>query len=354
MLYLILSKYHRLFEYLTVRIGITAVMAFLLTVFLGPWFIKWLKHLQVGQVIRDDGPETHQIKEGTPTMGGVLIILGVFVPAALWANLLVPYVQVTLAVLVLFGAIGLWDDYRKVVKRNAKGVRGPVKFILEAAIVLAIVVYIVGFDTGYTTNVSIPFWKRYTAVDIGWAYPIFAVLVISGAANSVNLTDGLDGLAIAPFIICSITYLIFAYIAGRADWSAYLLLPHVRGAGEVSIICAAMAGAGLGFLWFNAYPAEIFMGDVGSLALGGALGTVAVVTKQELVLVIAGGLFVMEAVSVILQVVSFKLRGKRVFRMAPLHHHFELLGWSEPKVIVRFWILAIIFSILALGTLKIR
>ncbi len=354
MLFFLLGEQHRIFEYLTVRIGFTAVIAFMITVLLGPWFIKRIKLLQVGQVIRDDGPERHREKEGTPTMGGVLMIVGVLIPAFLWANLSVPYVQAILVVLVLFGAIGFIDDYLKVVRNNPRGVRGPVKFIIEAAVVLAITVYLVGFDTGYTTHLSIPFWKEYTAIDLGWVYPLFAVMVIVGAANAVNLTDGLDGLAIAPLIICSLTYLLFAYIVGRSDWSSYLLIPYIRNAGEVGIICAAMAGAGLGFLWFNSYPAQVFMGDVGSLALGGTLGTVAVVTKHELVLAIAGGLFVIEAVSVILQVVGFKLTGKRIFRMAPLHHHFELAGWAEPKVIVRFWILSIIFSVLALGTLKIR
>jgi len=354
MLFSLLVKQHRIFEYLTVRVGIAAVMAFLITVLLGPLFIKWLKKLHLRQVVRDDGPESHREKEGTPTMGGLLILTGILVPALLWADLSVPYVQVTLVILVVFGFIGFLDDYFKVVRQNSKGIRGPAKFVIEAAVVFAVTIYLVGFDTGYTTHLSIPFWKEYTAVDLGWVYPLFALVVIVGAANSVNLTDGLDGLAIAPLIICCITYLIFAYIVGRSDWSGYLLLPYIHDAGEVGIICAAMAGAGLGFLWFNSYPAQMFMGDVGSLALGGALGTVAVVTKHELVLAIAGGIFVIEAVSVILQVASFKLTGKRIFRMSPLHHHFELAGWAEPKVIVRFWILSIIFSMLALGTLKIR
>ncbi len=354
MLYALLSTHHRLFEYLTVRIGLAAVSAFVVTVLIGPWFIKKLKRMQVGQVVRDDGPEAHQVKEGTPTMGGVLMVVGILISAVIWADLTVPYVQVTLAVLILFGAVGFVDDYIKLVLKHPRGLRGPVKFVIEVAVIFAIITYLVGFDTGYTTHLSIPFWKKYTAVDLGWAYPLFALVVIAGAANGVNLTDGLDGLAITPLIICCLTYLIFAYVVGRSDWSAYLLLPHIRGAGEVGIVCAAMAGAGMGFLWFNTYPAEVFMGDVGSLAMGGALGTVAVVTKHELVLAIAGGLFVMEAVSVMLQVVSFKLRGKRVFKMAPLHHHFELKGWQEPKVIVRFWILSVIFCLLALGTLKIR
>jgi len=354
MLYTFLSNYHRLFEYLTVRIGLAAVTAFVITVFLGPWFINWLKRMQVGQVIRDDGPEAHRAKEGTPTMGGILMVVGILVSSVVWANLAVPYVQVTLVVLILFGAVGFADDYIKLVLMNPRGLRGAVKFVIEAAVIFAVITYLVGFDSGYTTHLSIPFWKKYTAIDLGWAYPLFALVVIAGAANGVNLTDGLDGLAITPLIICCLTYLIFAYVVGRSDWSAYLLLPYIRGAGEVGIICAAMAGAGMGFLWFNTYPAEVFMGDVGSLAMGGALGTVAVVTKHELVLAIAGGLFVMEAVSVMLQVASFKLRGKRVFRMAPLHHHFELKGWPEPKIIVRFWILSVIFCLLALGTLKVR
>lgn len=354
MLYHRLHIYHRIFEYITVRVGISFVMSLVITLLLGPFFIRWLKRMQVGQVIRNDGPESHFSKEGTPTMGGILMIVGVLVPSLLWANLMVPYVQVTLLVMVVFGAVGFWDDYVKIVKKNSKGVRGPVKFVIEAAVVFIVIIYIVHFDTGYTTYLSIPFWKKYTAVDIGWLYPLFALGVIVGAANAVNLTDGLDGLAITPMVSCAVTYMIFAYVAGRADWSSYLLIPHIRGAGEVGIICAAMAGTGLGFLWFNSHPAEVFMGDVGSLSWGGALGTLAVVTKQELVLAIAGGLFVMEAMSVILQVASFKLFGKRIFKMAPLHHHFELLGWPEPKVITRFWILSALFSMIALGTLKIR
>lgn len=354
MLYALLSNYHRLFEYLTVRIGLAAVCAFLLTVLMGPWFIRKLKRMQVGQVVRDDGPEAHQVKEGTPTMGGVLMVAGILISSVIWADLTVPYVQVTLAVLILFGAVGFADDYIKLVLKNPRGLRGPVKFVIEAAVIFAAITYLVGFDTGYTTHLSIPFWKEYTAIDLGWAYPLFALVVIAGAANGVNLTDGLDGLAITPLIVCCLTYLIFAYVVGRSDWSAYLLLPYMRGAGEVGIVCAAMAGAGMGFLWFNTYPAEVFMGDVGSLAMGGALGMVAVVTKHELVLAIAGGVFVMEAISVMLQVASFKLRGKRIFKMSPLHHHFELKGWQEPKIIVRFWILSVIFCLLALGTLKIR
>jgi len=287
-------------------------------------------------------------------MGGILIIGSVLAPSLLWTDLRVPYVQAVLVILLAFGAIGFWDDFSKILQKNARGVRGPVKFVLEVAIVLAAMIYLVGFDTGYTTHLSFPFWKKYAAVDLGWVYPLFAVAVIVGAANAVNLTDGLDGLAIFPMAVCAGTYMIFAYIAGRADWSEYLLLPHISGVEEVAIICAAMVGAGLGFLWFNSHPAEVFMGDVGSLALGGALGTIAVVTKHEFALLLAGGLFVMEAVSVILQVGCFKLTGKRIFRMAPIHHHFELKGWPESKVIVRFWILSFLFAMLALGTLKIR
>lgn len=354
MLYQVLSELHRLFGYLTVRIGASAATAFVLSMLLGPLTIKRLKRKQIGQTVRNDGPQSHLAKEGTPTMGGILIILSMLIPSLLWAKLNVPYVQVVLMVLLVFGAIGFWDDYKKVFRKNPKGLRGPIKFVLETAIILAAMIYLVEFDTGYTTYLSIPFWKEYAAINLGWFYPIFAVAVIVGSANAVNLTDGLDGLAIFPVAVCAGTYLLFAYIAGRADWSAYLYLPHIKGVEEVAIICAAMVGAGLGFLWFNAHPAQIFMGDVGSLALGGALGIIAVVTKHEFELAIAGGLFVMEAVSVILQVVSFKLAGKRIFRMAPLHHHFELKGWQESKVIVRFWILSFLFAMLALGTLKVR
>jgi len=354
MLFFLLGPVHRLFGYITVRIGLAASMAFLLALLLGPATIRWLQKRQIGQVIRDDGPETHFVKEGTPTMGGILIIASILLPSLLWANLKVPYVQMVIVIMVIFGAIGLWDDLLKVIWKNPRGVRGPVKFVLEVAVVLAVMIYIVLFDTGYTTHVSFPFWKRYTAVDLGWAYPLFAAAVIVGASNAVNLTDGLDGLAIFPTAVCAGTYMLFAYIVGRADWSAYLFLPHIRNVGEVSVICGAMVGAGLGFLWFNAYPAQVFMGDVGSLSLGGALGAVAVFTKQEFTLLIAGGLFVMEAASVILQVASFKLSGRRIFKMAPIHHHFEKMGWAEPKVIVRFWILSFLFAMLALGTLKVR
>lgn len=354
MLYLLLTPIHRIFGYITVRIGLAASTAFLLAILLGPVAIRWLKRRQIGQVIREDGPETHFTKEGTPTMGGILIIASVMLPSLLWANLKVPYVQMVLVIITVFGAIGFWDDFVKVIRKNARGVRGPVKFVLEVAVVLLAMIYIVGFDTGYTTHLSLPFWKRYTVLDLGWIYPLFAAAVIVGAANAVNLTDGLDGLAIFPTAVCAGTYMLFAYIAGRADWSAYLFLPHIRGVEEVAIICGAMVGAGLGFLWFNAYPAEVFMGDVGSLSLGGALGAIAVVTKHEFALLIAGGLFVMEAVSVILQVASFKLTGRRIFKMAPIHHHFEKMGWDEPKVIVRFWILSFLFAMLALGTLKVR
>jgi phospho-N-acetylmuramoyl-pentapeptide-transferase len=309
--------------------------------------------MQVGQYIREDGPQTHHKKAGTPTMGGTLIILSVALSTFLWADLSNNYVWIVLLVLLGFGAIGFADDYLMQVKKRSKGLTGKGKLILQTMIAL-LTGYLVILNPNFTTEVPVPFFKQ-LAPDLGWLYVLFAALVIVGASNAVNLTDGLDGLAIGPVIIASVTYMIFAYVAGHSKIAEYLQINYVAGSGEIAVFCGALAGAGLGFLWFNAYPAQVFMGDVGSLSLGGSLGTVAVITKHEILLVLVGGLFVIEALSVIFQVGFFKMtKGKRIFRMAPLHHHFELKGWPEPKVIVRFWIIAIALALISMSTLKLR
>ena len=315
--------------------------------------IRKLRQLQVGQFVRDDGPQTHLIKAGTPTMGGVLIIIAVAVSTLLWADLTNRFIWIMLLVLIGNGFVGFIDDYTKIAHKQSKGLSARGKMALLTILALAVGALLV-MHPGFDTKVTIPFFKRVTP-DLGLGYIAFAAFVIVCAANAVNLTDGLDGLAIGPVIIAAATYIIFSYAAGHAKIAAYLQINAVPGSGEVAVFCSALFGAGLGFLWFNSHPAEIFMGDVGSLSLGGCLGAVAVVTKQEILLVIVGGLFVMEALSVIFQVGYFKLtKGRRIFRMAPLHHHFELKGWAEPKVIVRFWIIAIALALVSLSTLKLR
>ena len=309
--------------------------------------------MQVGQFIRDDGPETHYQKSGTPTMGGVLIIGAVVAATLLWANLTNFYVWVVLLVIVGFGAIGFADDYLMQVKKRSKGLGVKQKLLLQTllATVCGLMFY---FNSDFSTQITVPFLKK-VQPDLGWGYILFTVVVIVGASNAVNLTDGLDGLAIGPLIIVAATYMVFAYVTGHVKFAEYLQINYVAGVGEIAIFCGALVGAGLGFLWFNAYPAQIFMGDVGSLALGSAMGAIAIITKQEILLVLVGGLFVIETLSVIFQVGFFKLtHGRRIFRMAPLHHHFELKGWPEPKVIVRFWIIAIALALVALSTLKLR
>lgn len=309
--------------------------------------------MQIDQQIRSDGPQTHLLKKGTPTMGGLLIIFAVVISTLLWANLSVVYVWLALLVMVGFGLIGFMDDYRKLTGKSSRGVSGKTRLIAEIMIAL-FVGLIVYFKPGFNTQITIPFFKT-VLPNIGWGYVVLCVFIIVGAANAVNLTDGLDGLATGPAVICFATYLLFAYFAGNVKVAHYLQIPYVQGVGEISVFCGALMGAGLGFLWFNSHPAEIFMGDVGSLAMGGALGTVAVITKQEILLAIVGGVFVMETFSVIFQVGYFKLTGgKRIFRMAPIHHHFELKGWAESKVIVRFWIISILLALLAIMTLKLR
>ncbi len=341
------------FRYITFRTIYASLTAFLICFFLGPWVIRKLSRLQVGQYIREDGPQAHHKKAGTPTMGGLLILFSITLSTLLWTDLTNRYVWIVLWVTIGFGAIGFVDDYLMQIKKRNKGLTGRAKFILQwiLAIITAGFVYA---NSGFSTVITLPFFKNIHP-DLGWGYIVFAALVIIATSNAINLTDGLDGLAIGPFIIASATYMVFAYVTGHSTIAQYLQLNFVSGCGEIAIFCGAMAGAGLGFLWFNAYPAQIFMGDIGSLSIGAAIGTVAVITKQEVLLVVVGGLFVIETLSVIFQVGFFKMtNGRRIFRMAPLHHHFELKGWPEPKVIVRFWIIAIALSLIAMSTLKLR
>jgi phospho-N-acetylmuramoyl-pentapeptide-transferase len=314
-----------------------------------------LRQFQIGQEIREEGPSSHQSKQGTPTMGGLLIIIAVVLPTLLWADLRNVFMWIAVGSVLLFGAIGFADDYLKVARRRNLGLRARTKFTLQVVIALALGLVLVWLSEEglFSTTLSLPFFKNVTP-DLGWFYPVLVVLVLAGSANAVNLTDGLDGLAIGSLLIAWSTFVVLSYAAGHFVVAEYLRITNVKGVGELTVVCGAVVGASLGFLWFNSHPAEVFMGDVGSMALGGALGTVAVLIKQEILLLLVGGLFVVEAMSVILQVGSVKMRGTRIFRMSPLHHHFELSGWSETKVVTRFWILAIIFSLLALATLKLR
>jgi len=343
------------FRYITFRAAGATVTALLLSLVLGPWFIRTLRRLSVGQNIRDVGPESHQVKAGTPTMGGVLILTAVTAATLLWVRFTNLYVWVVLATTLVFGAIGFTDDYLKVARHRNLGLTARTKLLLQVVVAAAAAWILLSLPSPFTYqgDLVFPFLKR-LVVPLGLLYVPFAVLVMVGASNAVNLTDGLDGLAIGATLAASATYAIFTYVAGNRVVADYLQVVSVPGAGEVTVFCGALVGASLGFLWFNCHPAEVFMGDVGSLSLGAAIGMVAIVAKQEILLVLVGGLFVLEAVSVILQVGSFKLTGRRVLRMAPLHHHFELAGWAEPKIIVRFWILAVLFALLSLSTLKLR
>ncbi|MEK6779107.1 MAG: phospho-N-acetylmuramoyl-pentapeptide-transferase [Candidatus Deferrimicrobiota bacterium] len=345
-------SFFNVFRYITFRTIYAAITALLLCFVLGPWLIRELGAHQIGQTIRRDGPERHLAKEGTPTMGGLLIVLATVIPTLLWANLGNTYIWIAVFVTVGFGTIGFVDDYKKVIRKDSKGLSARRKFLSQLALagVAATLIYL---DIGIQPKVSIPFFKKLNP-SLGVFYIPFVILVIVGASNAVNLTDGLDGLAIGPSIISAGTYMMFAYLAGHIKIANYLQIQYVPGAGELTIFCGAMAGAGIGFLWYNTYPAQVFMGDTGSLSIGAALGVVAVMVKQEIVLVLVGGVFVMEALSVILQVYSYKTTRKRIFRMAPIHHHFEMKGWAEPKIIVRFWIISIILALLAISTLKIR
>ena len=341
------------FRYITFRTIYASLTAFLICFLLGPWVIRKLSRMQVGQYIREDGPQSHFQKAGTPTMGGALILFAVSVATLLWTNLTNAYVWIALGVTLSYGAVGFIDDYLMQVKKRSKGLTVRKKLILQSlfAIIAGLLVFT---RPDFDTHVTIPFFKKISP-DLHWGYVLFAAFVIVGTSNAVNLTDGLDGLAIGPAIIVASTYMVFAYVAGHVKIADYLQINYVAGSGEIAVFCGAIAGAGFGFLWFNTYPAQVFMGDVGSLSLGGALGTVAVITKHEILLMVVGGLFVVEALSVIFQVGFFKMtNGRRIFRMAPLHHHFELKGWPEPKVIVRFWIIAIILALISMSTLKLR
>lgn len=342
------------FRYLTLRTILGVLTALFISFILGPYLIRHLTHKQIGQSVREDGPATHLDKIGTPTMGGLLILVSIGVSTLCWADLSNRYVWVVVLVTLLFGLIGLVDDYKKVTRNDSRGLSARHKYAAQSLVGLAAALYLYQSATlAVETQLIVPFVKA-LVFDLGWFYVLLAYLVIVGSSNAVNLTDGLDGLAILPTVLVAGALAIFAYAAGNIRFADYLGIPYVPGVGEVAIFCGAMVGAGLGFLWFNAYPAQVFMGDIGALALGAALGVVAVTVRQELALFIMGGIFVMEAVSVMLQVASFKLTGRRVFRMAPLHHHYELKGWPEPRVIVRFWIITVILVLIGLASLKIR
>ena len=342
---------------ITFRTAAASLTAFTLSIALGPWFIQRLRAFQIGQVVRQDGPASHKPKAGTPTMGGLLILTAVFVPTLLWANLANPFVWIAVLSTAAFGAIGFVDDYLKVTRHSHHGLFARYKLMSQAVVAVAVALVLVWMASRnpplYNLRLIFPFCKN-CVPDLGWSYVLFAVIVLVNTTNAVNLTDGLDGLAISTFGVAAAAFTGLTYVVGHRVFADYLLILHFEGVGELTIFCGALVGASLGFLWWNAHPAEVFMGDVGSLALGGALGTVAILIKQELLLPIVGGVFVMEAASVMIQVASFKIRGKRVFRMAPIHHHFELIGWPEPKVIMRFVIIAIICALASLTTLKLR
>lgn len=343
------------FSYITMRTVMAALTALAISFMVGPYMIRKLTDYKIGQSVRDDGPQTHLIKAGTPTMGGALILVSIVITTLLWADLSNHYIWVVLFTTIGFGIIGWVDDYRKVVHRNSKGLSARAKFFWQSVIAFAVAYYLVSTaEIPAQTDLIVPFFKD-VAIPMGVAgFVVLTYLVIVGTSNAVNLTDGLDGLAIMPTVMISGALAIFAYLAGHVVFANYLAIPYIPHAGELAVFCAALAGAGLAFLWFNTYPAEVFMGDVGALALGAALGVVTVIVRQEIVLVIMGGVFVMEALSVMIQVTSYKLLGKRVFRMAPLHHHFELKGWKENQVVVRFWIITIILVLIGLSTLKLR
>jgi phospho-N-acetylmuramoyl-pentapeptide-transferase len=358
--YLLLSFYPQVpifnvVRYITFRTAAASTTALVISLVVGPWLIRRLREFQIGQVIRQEGPQSHHAKAGTPTMGGLLILAAALVPTLLWADLTNVYVWIAVLATASFGAIGFLDDYLKITRRSSGGLRPRQKMALQVvvAIVVGLSLMALAGSNLYNTRLIFPFFKQLIP-DLGWFYVPFAAFVLVAWSNAVNLTDGLDGLAISTFAVAATALTALAYVTGHAVFAGYLLLVHFEQAGELTIFCGALVGASLGFLWYNAHPAEIFMGDVGSLALGGALATVAILIKQEILLVIVGGVFVIEAASVVIQVASFKLTGKRVFRMAPLHHHFELIGWEEPKVIARFVIAAIIFALFSLTTLKLR
>jgi phospho-N-acetylmuramoyl-pentapeptide-transferase len=353
MLYFLLYGLHskfsvfNVFRYITFRAILAILTALMISFLCGPWVIRKLQQLEVKQYIRDDGPSRHLGKEGTPTMGGTLIISSIVLSVIFWADLTNFYIWVILLVLMGFGAIGFADDYRKLIHKNFRGLSGKQKMLYQVSVAGAASLLLYYYPT-FKSTLSVPFFKGFIP-NLGMFY-----IFLTGTSNAVNLTDGLDGLAIGPVLIAAGTFMVLAYLAGHVKIASYLQIPYVSGSGELTIFCGAMVGASMGFLWYNTYPAQMFMGDTGSMALGAALGAAAVITKQEILLAIVGGLFVLEALSVIFQVASYKLRRKRIFRMAPLHHHFELKGWAEPKVIVRFWIITIFLALIALSTLKLR
>jgi phospho-N-acetylmuramoyl-pentapeptide-transferase len=342
-------------RYITFRTAAASMTALVISLVMGPWLIRRLRDFQIGQVIRQEGPESHRAKAGTPTMGGLLILAAALIPTLLWADLTNQYVWIAVATTAAFGGIGFFDDYLKITRRSSGGLSARYKLGLQIAVglLVGLVMMWLANQNLYNTRLIFPFFKQLIP-DVGWLYVPFAAFFLASWSNAVNLTDGLDGLAISTFAVAAAAFTALTYITGHRVFAEYLLLIRFAPAGELTIFCGALVGASLGFLWYNAHPAEIFMGDVGSLALGGAIATVAILIKQELLLVIVGGVFVLEAASVVIQVVSFKFRGKRVFKMAPLHHHFELSGWEEPKVITRFLIVAIIFALFSLTTLKLR
>lgn len=358
MLYHLLYPLHtelaalNVFRYITFRTLCAGLTALTLSLAFGPLFIRLLARRQWGQSIRDDGPKSHQKKSGTPTMGGILILMSVTISTLLWSDLRNHYVWLVLGVMLSFGFIGWLDDYKKIKEANSKGLSERAKMILQTLFGVTALVILYGV-LGADTHLNVPFLRILTP-DLSWGYLIFGWLVLVGCSNAVNLTDGLDGLAIGPIITTAFTFGIFAYLAGHYKLAEYLFIPYVKDAGELTIFCVTIVCAGMGFLWFNTYPAQVFMGDVGALALGAALGTVALVTKNEIILAVVGGVFVLEAVSVITQRLSYKMTKKRVFRMAPIHHHFELSGWAEPQVTVRFWIVSMVLAMLGLATLKLR
>jgi phospho-N-acetylmuramoyl-pentapeptide-transferase len=347
-------------NYLTFRTGAGLITAFIVAILIGKPFIAWLK-TKGSQPIRTDGPESHVLtKAGTPTMGGFIILIGILAGTLLWADLTNPYIWVVLLVTAGFGGIGFIDDWRKVTKRSSAGISGKMKLALQSVVALVAVIWMTellsnapNVPDGFATSIAVPFFKE-VLIPLGYGFFLFGLIVIVGASNAVNITDGLDGLAIVPVMIAAASFGFIAYFVGSAVYSNYLFLNFTPGTGELAVICGAILGAGLGFLWYNAPPAMVFMGDTGSLSLGGALGTIAVAVKHEIVLAIVGGLFVLEALSVMIQVASFKLTGKRVFRMAPIHHHFEKMGWAEPTIVIRFWIIAVVLALIGLSTLKLR
>lgn len=344
------------FRYITFRSAWAALTALVISFIFGPWLIERMRRIKLGQYIREEGPKSHQQKAGTPTMGGILINIAILIPTILWADIFNPYIWIILFVTFAYGAIGFVDDYRKLAKKQSEGLTAKEKFSMQIGVALAAglaIAYLPSIHNNYSTVLTFPFFKM-LHLNLGFLYIPFIIVVLVGASNGVNLTDGLDGLAIGSTLIVAVTYTILTYAAGNFRVADYLRIAWVPQAGELAVFCGAMVGASLGFLWFNAHPAEIFMGDVGSLALGGAIGCLAVMIKQEILLGLVGGLFVIEGMSVVLQVASFKLTGRRIFKMSPLHHHFELSGWRETKVVVRFWIIAIIFALISLSTLKLR